>query len=65
MQLTVYFNDPESSAITTGTKFLLALSFIFYTQVKELSALNESIIDQNCFKRQIHIPKMKTNQTKA
>lgn len=65
MQLAVYFNDPKSSAVTTGTKFLLALSLIFYTQVKELSALNESIIDQNCLKCQIHIPKMKTNQTKA
>lgn len=41
------------------------LSLIFYIQVKEPSASNESIIDQNCFKCQIHIPKMKTNQTKA
>lgn len=65
MQLAVYFNDPESSAVTTNTKFLLALSLIFYVQVKELSASNESIIDQNCFKCQIHIPEMKTNQTEA
>lgn len=31
MQLAVYFNDPESSAVTTGTKFLLR-SPLFSTQ---------------------------------